>query len=162
MENKKQEKGGGKGGKHGMLFRAEEASLASLLSRCGYIAEKKCGKMRGQKRILDILLCHPHMSQKALQHQLEIKPGSMSEIIVKMEMKGLICRERDEKDHRKMVIRLTEEGRKKAEENRGDPQEEEIFQILSREEKTQLRETLIKLLVQWREEREEERASYEN
>ena len=142
-------------------FQAGEASLTALLSRCGYIADMKSGKQRGQRRILDILACHPDMSQKALQQQLEIKPGSMSEIVTKLEAKGLICREKDARDHRKMMIRLTAAGRKEAQEHRAEPQEEDIFRVLTQEEKLHLREMLTRLLVQWRKEREEETKSYE-
>ena len=142
-------------------FQVGEASLIALLGRCGYIADRKSGKQRGQRRILDILACHPDMSQKALQQQLEIKPGSMSEIMTKLEAKGLICREKDERDHRRMMIRLTEAGRREAQEHREEPQDEEIFQVLTREEKLQLRELLTKLLVQWRKERKEETKLYE-
>lgn len=135
-------------------FQVEGASLTALLGRCGYIVDKKCGKQRGQRRILDILLCHPDMSQNALQQMLEIKAGSMSEIIAKMEAKGLITRERDERDRRKMVLCLTEEGKAAARQQAEEPQEDEIFQVLTEEERLQLKEMLTRLLVQWRKERE--------
>lgn len=143
-------------------FNIQEASLLSLLVRCGYIAEKKSGRERGQNRILSILLETPRMSQKALQEQLGIKPGSMSEVIAKMEQKGLLLREKDAEDRRKMVICLTESGRKTAEEIRNDEQEENYFSALNTQEQIQLKMMIQKLLIQWKAERDQKQVMEEN
>ena len=134
-------------------FNIEEASLLSLLVRCGYIAEKKSGRQRGQNRILNILLDTPKISQKSLQKQLGIEPGSISEIISKMEQKGLLRREKDEEDRRKMIVCLTEKGRAMAEESRQGREEEDYFSALQPEEQLQLKKMIQKLLVQWKKER---------
>lgn len=146
----------GRHGYHGRMngFDIEEASLWELLIRCGYIAERKSGRQRGQNRILDILLKNPEMSQKTLQEQLGIEPGSMSEILGKLEEKGFLTKEKDENDRRRMLIRLTEEGKKaaKAEDVKGST--EGIFSSLKEEEQEQLKEMLQRLLKQWKMERQ--------
>lgn len=142
-------------------FNIQEASLLSLIVRCGYIAEKKSGRERGQNRILNILLETPRMSQKALQEQLGIKPGSISEVIAKMEQKGLLLREKDVNDHRKMVICLSESGRKAAEKIRNDGQEENYFSALDTEEQLQLKVMIQKLLIQWKAERNQKQVMEE-
>lgn len=134
-------------------FNIEEASLLSLLIRCGYIAEKKSGRQRGQNRILNILLETPKISQKSLQKQLEIEPGSVSEIVSKMEQKELIRREKNEKDRRKRMVCLTDKGRKIAEEANQDRVEEDYFSALQPEEQLQLKKIMQKLLIQWKKER---------
>lgn len=134
-------------------FNIEEASLLSLLIRCGYIAEKKSGRQRGQNRILNILLDTPKMSQKFLQKQLGIEPGSMSEIISKMEQKGLLMREKDVEDRRKMIVCLTDKGRKTAEKIGQYRLEEDYFSVLREEEQLQLKMMIQKLLIQWKKER---------
>lgn len=149
-----------KGGFHGRMagFHIEDASLQELLIRSGYIAERKSGKQRGQSRILNILLENPQMSQRALQEQLGIEPGSISEILAKLEEKGFLVKEKDENDRRRMILRLTEAGKTAAEaEKSRDAKQygEEIFSSLTHEEQEQLKEILRKLLTQWHIERQQ-------
>ncbi len=149
----------GRHGYHGRMegFQIEEASLQELLIRCGYIAERKSGRQRGQNRILGILLENPKMSQRALQERLGIEPGSLSEILAKLEEKGFLVKEKDE-DRRKMILRLTDAGKAAAEAEKTEgskPRAEEIFLALSLEEQEQLKEMLRRLLTQWRMERQQ-------
>lgn len=149
----------GRHGYHGRPagFHIEDASLQELLIRCGYIAERKSGRQRGQNRILSILLENPKMGQRALQEQLGIEPGSMSEILAKLEEKGFLVKEKDESDRRRMIIRLTEAGKAAAEAERsesGKPLAEEIFSSLTADEQEELKEMLRKLLTQWHMERQ--------
>lgn len=149
----------GKHGYHGRIadFHIKDASLQELLIRSGYIAERKSGRQRGQNRILGILSENPEISQRALQEQLGIEPGSMSEILAKLEEKGFLVKEKDENDRRRMIIRLTEAGRAAAEAEKsegGKPCAEEIFSSLTAEEQEQLKEMLRKLLTQWHMERQ--------
>ncbi|EET62830.1 transcriptional regulator, MarR family [Marvinbryantia formatexigens DSM 14469] len=147
-----------KGGFHGRIegFHIEDASLQELLIRAGYIAERKSGRQRGQNRILRILLENPKMSQRALQERLGIEPGSMSEILAKLEEKGFLVKEKDENDRRRMILTLTEEGKAVAGAESGNgekPDKEEIFSSLTPDEQKRLKEMLRKLLTQWRMER---------
>lgn len=123
-------------------------SLGALLDRCGHIfAHRVGGKNRGQDNVLALIAQHPGISQKELAEALSIQPASVSELIRKLERKGLILREKDERDLRSIRVRLTDEGQAllaKPAEEMPDP-----FQALSQEEQEQLRRLLEKLLADW-------------
>ncbi len=102
----------------------------------------------GQVRILRILSEADGISQKELQQKLAIKPGSASEILNKLEEKGLIERSRSEEDARRVNLHLTEKGKKEAEIS-GSDDPASLFQVLTEEEQEQLRQLLTKLLTSW-------------
>ena len=79
------------------------------------------------------------MSQRTLQRLLDIKPGSISEILSKMEEKGLIERSKDDEDKRASLITLISE--EEAMEERPS-----FFEMLSEEEKESLKAILNKIL----------------
>ena len=115
--------------------------------RCGYILERKTNR-RGQSRILKLLAENELLSQKELQQKLEIEAGSLSETIAKLEARGLILREKDEQDKRRMLVRLSEQGQLAAsQETIEDP--DAIYDVLSDEEKAELQAILIKLTDKW-------------
>ena len=89
------------------------------------------------------------MTQKELQEALAIQPGSVSEIISKLEARGLLSRERDEEDKRRMVLRITDAGRAGAEAFSGAESGNELYGALSEEEQSTLKELLKKLLESW-------------
>lgn len=97
-----------------------------------------------RQKVLSILEERGPMSQKTVQEILEIKPGSLSELCAKMEDKGLIERTRDENDKRSVVIRITEEGRKRRREIQA-AKDDFLFAPLNEEERAQLRSILTKL-----------------
>ena len=86
------------------------------------------------------------MPQRELQDYLGIQPGSMSELIGKLEQKGLLQRVASEKDRRSRILMLTEQGREMTD---AVKEEQELFGILSEEEQGQLRALLTKLLAAW-------------
>ena len=86
------------------------------------------------------------MPQRELQDYLGIQPGSMSELIGKLEQKGLLQRVASEKDRRSRILMLTEQGRELTD---AVKEEQELFGILSEEEQGQLRALLTKLLEAW-------------
>ena len=104
----------------------------------------------GQGSILTILSEKESMSQKELQDILRIQPGSLSEILTKLEQKGMITREKDEEDKRKSVISLTEAGKAAVHEQTPRMDEKEMFDVLSEEEQTELKRLLKKLISFWK------------
>lgn len=102
---------GGHGGPHphGMAF--DEDNLESLMRACGHFLYHRGQRGGGQGGILSILNKKDHISQKELQDMLRIQPGSLSEILMKLEQKGLIVREKDAQDRRKSILHLTEAGK---------------------------------------------------
>ena len=73
--------------------------LSVLLGKCGHHVAKHSGSGRGQDKILCILAEEESISQRKLQEILDIKPGSISEILTKLENKGFLIREKSEADN---------------------------------------------------------------
>lgn len=136
--------------KHSMHHNRHESghSLGSLLDRCGHFFAHRIGsKKRGQDSVLTLISRHPGISQKELGEMLGIQPASVSELLMKLERKGLVTRKKDEADRRSIRVQLTEDGQSlpaKPDEEVSDP-----FQALSAEEQEQLRRLLEKLLTDW-------------
>lgn len=89
------------------------------------------------------------MTQKELQEALGVQPGSASEIISKLEDRGLVSRERDEEDRRRVVLRITEAGREQAEAASCEEKGQDLYEALSVEEQDTLKALLKKLLESW-------------
>ena len=79
------------------------------------------------------------MGQKALQELLHVRPGSISEILAKMEEKELIVRTKDADDRRASLITLKADSLPERE-------RPDFFAALSEEEKEQLKTLLKKVL----------------
>ena len=106
-----------------------------------------------QKRVLIVLGEMGAITQRELTRQLGIRPGSASEVIAKLENRGLVERTSSGKDRRTADISLTEEGMRQAEtapEQRWR-RHEEMFSALSCKEKEQLLFLLEKVDADWQE-----------
>lgn len=124
--------------------------LGSLMRTCGHFLYHSAGEKNGQGRIMHILSGKESISQKELQEQLGIQPGSMSEILAKMEVKGLIQRQKDEDDKRKTNVCITEAGKLHVQEYRKNKGKQDKFAALNEEQKEQLKELLSILLESWK------------
>lgn len=127
-----------------------ETSLYGLMRQSGhYLFHRARGnEAHGQERILRILSETGGMSQRELQCRLGIQPGSVSEILSKMEEKELIARARSSQDGRRMDLVLTDKGRERAAQLRKDDAEE-LFQALTPKEQEQLKVLMTKLVTSW-------------
>lgn len=105
-----------------------------------------------QQRILMILNSAGPLTQRDLTEQLDIQPGSASEILSKLESAGLILRTQNETDRRTTDIALTGEGKALALEaaDQRHKRHEEMFSCLSEEEKETLLALLEKVREDWR------------
>lgn len=105
---------------------------------------------RTQGKILKILYMRGSMSQKEMQEKLDIQSGSISELISKLEKKGLVIRQPDSFDRRRMILLLTEKGREDVEaySRRYENHVLSFFQVLDESEKQELERILEKLLSQ--------------
>ena len=124
------------------------------LGFCGHYMHFHGGGRSGQIPILCMLdRCGGTLSQQELGMRFEIKPGSLSEILSKMECAGLIERTRDTKDRRQLFVTLTSEGFEVArrEHERRDAFRRVAFSALTVEEQEQLAEMLEKIRVTWEE-----------
>ena len=134
-------------GEHGHCRREipDDGSLASALHHCMHLLRHGEAGGMGQGRILAILSQAEEISQRELQEQLGIQPGSLSEILGKLESKGQIQRSRDEQDKRKATLRITDAGRQ-ALEAVSRSEQKDPFAVLSAEEQETLRTLLNKVL----------------
>ena len=119
-----------------------DGSLRSLLIRAAQtMHHPRAGA--SQELVLRIL-SRGDMDQMALRGEMRIQPGSLSELLGKLEQKGLIERERAENDRRRVTVRLTEAGR--AALTPGETAADDPFAVLTEEEQATLRALLGKLL----------------
>ena len=128
--------------------RLDEADLAELIDMAGRLLRRRPqgGPAQGQALILSILAGREALSQRQLQQMLGIQPGSLSELLGKLEAKGLIVREKAE-DRRGNLLRITDAGRAAipdAPDGSDDP-----FSPLTDEQQDQLAALLRTLLGRW-------------
>ena len=129
--------------------RVAEADLAELIDMAGRMVHRRPqgGPARGQALVLSILAGREALSQRELQQMLGIQPGSLSELISKLEAKGLLTREKAE-DRRGNLLRITDAGRAAIPEAEAAP-EDDPFAPLSPEEQDSLAAALRTLLAAW-------------
>lgn len=88
--------------------------LAELLNR--KLNRKVMDSIRGEFGVLRYLLeVEDQVSAGTLSEQLHVVPGRMTDILISLENKEWITRERDEEDRRRIKVCITETGRKEAE-----------------------------------------------
>lgn len=104
-----------------------------------------------QKQILIVLHEMEPITQRKLTQRLGIQPGSVSEVLSKLESAGLILRTPSERDHRTMDISLTPQGKTVAQEaaQQRKKRHDEMFSCLTTAEKTHLLELLEKVNQDW-------------
>lgn len=102
----------------------------------------------GRRRVLVMLREHDGMPQNELTRKLGVQPGTVSEVLGRMEEAGLIVREVSKTDRRTTDVYLTEKGNACAEEAAAqrETQHKELFQSLSEEEKKTLYSLLDKIV----------------
>lgn len=121
-----------------------------LLRICGHYLYHHSGQSRTQDRVLRLLAERGELSQKELREVLNTKPGSISELISKLEAKGLISTQKGEEDRRQVILRLTKEGAERAAMLAEESREEATFDALTEEEQETLKALLKKLAKSWR------------
>ena len=127
-----------------------DEKLLSLLGRLGRIGHSALNGKSSQNLILQILSKSEHMTQRELPEQLGIQPGSVSEIIKKLEAAGMIIRQSNAEDRRTVDIALTEAGKAQAEASRSHHVNHTLFETLTDDEKQQLLTLLEKVSQDWR------------
>ncbi len=132
-----------------LLRRVEDADLPELIDMAGRLLRRlpQGGPARGQALILSILAGREALSQRELQQMLGIQPGSLSELISKLEAKGLLTREKAE-DRRGNLLRITDAGRDAIPGIQAAP-EDDPFAPLTPDQQDQLSDMLRALLTRW-------------
>ena len=129
--------------------------ILNNLGFCGHYMHFHGGGVSGKAPIICLLAKQPggEMSQQELGMHFDLKPGSLSEILSKLEVNSLIERSRNPKDRRQLTIRLTEIGWEKARIDQAARIRfrEQAFSALTHDEREQLAEMLEKIRVTWEE-----------
>lgn len=130
-----------------------ETKLVLNLRDLGHVVHFLYEGKGSQKRILILLNERGEMTQRELTELLRIQSGSASEVLGKLETAGLITRTTSGEDRRTADIRLTAEGSARAEEalRQRQSRHEEMFSVLSEEEKATLLQLAEKLNTSWAE-----------
>lgn len=130
----------------------QEERLMLMMSRCGNRINNSNSGHHGKGRILKVLAERGTITQSELQDIIDVRSGSLSEIISKIESMGFITKEKDENDRRKVNISITEKGKEvielKKEDNKNSSKE--LFRAISEEEQNQLEFILSKLIKDWK------------
>ncbi len=111
--------------------------------------EHKGGQPRFRERILVILSQHEEgMSQKAIADFLHVRPQSVSEILDKLQQDALIIRKQNENDRRQYLIYVTEEGKRRGEQQQAETRyiADALMQDLSEEETDTLKKLLERVI----------------
>lgn len=129
----------------------QSRQLMLLLRRCGHhIWHRQAGKS-SQENVIRILFQAGEMTQAELQKRLRIQQASVSELVGKLVDQGLVTRERDEQDRRRITLRLTEAGKAAdgVNQERNMRRDFDLLRSLSEEERQELKHILTKLLCEW-------------
>ncbi|WP_207263992.1 MarR family transcriptional regulator [Desulfovibrio sp. Huiquan2017] len=130
---------------------AELAGLFRLASRLmARASHRRDHAHHAQYQVLSILLENGPMPQGELLEILDVRSSSLSELLRKLEDRGLILRERNEADRRSFIISPTDAARALAPADNG-ADADSPFDRLDEDERGQLRTILGKLVASLRE-----------
>ena len=100
----------------------------------------------GQGRILSVVYDEGPMTITALSQRLGIMTGSLSEMVIKLESKGLLLKDRHDEDKRKVYVSISDLGRQHVETFRANNHRKQLLSCLSEEEMNTLKTILKKIL----------------
>ncbi|MCH3967993.1 MAG: MarR family transcriptional regulator [Atopobiaceae bacterium] len=132
--------------------RTREEKLLSELGYCGHYLHFYGGGRSGRTHILTMLLRNDgQMDQRRIQETFQLKAGSLSEVLAKLERDGLISRDRSPQDRRQLVVSLTERGHAEACEEKyvHERFKRECFTCLTPDEQDELLTMLEKVHDRW-------------
>ncbi|MDO4436496.1 MAG: MarR family transcriptional regulator [Coriobacteriaceae bacterium] len=133
---------------------ARARAILSNLGFCGHFMHFHAGGRSGQAPIICLIAKHGGtISQQKLGSYFDLKPGSLSEVLTKLETAGIIERTRNPHDRRQLTIRLTEAGVEQAEieQQHRVKFRQTAFACLTDEEQEELLYMLDKIHVHWEE-----------
>ena len=128
-----------------------EKQLTALLRRCGKFMYYHSRPGMQQGMVLQMLR-DGAMTQRQIQDRLGTQPGSVSELISKLESKHLLERQRTETDRRQVLLTLTAKGRDIAQRHTEYPATG-LYTALTQPEQETLAQLLSRLLEDWKERR---------
>ena len=88
-----------------------------IMHELGMGKRNRIENFKGGGQIIVALAHHDNrVCQNELAKLVHVKPGSVSQVLARLERDGLIQRHRDQQDHRLVVVSLTEKGLNKHQE----------------------------------------------
>ena len=119
---------------------------AALLKRCFHKMQR--GERSSQGHVVGLLWRKGEMTQRELQSYMKISQASLSELVKKLEERGMVERSADPDDRRRMLVRLTEQGRQDHQEHlqRSLDRGVALLDELTVEEQDELHRLLLKML----------------
>jgi len=90
-------------------------TLKNVILNSFHSTARGFGINRTQERILMMCSHHENPTMQFLSRQAGLEKGSLTTVVDSLEKLGLVQRERQLEDKRSFIVRLTPEGRKKAE-----------------------------------------------
>lgn len=126
-------------------------AIFTLLRQTSHLQLQRVGQFQGQGLILVLLDEHGTLTQRQLSELTQRRSATLSEQLENMEKAGLVAREKNAADKRNIDVALTDKGKltaKAALEERLEAAEE-LFSILSNQERLQLHSILKKLSMAW-------------
>ncbi|WP_283587260.1 MarR family winged helix-turn-helix transcriptional regulator [Limosilactobacillus viscerum] len=114
--------------------------LFCLIAEIHHVALKRPANkasFRGQGRLIHLLAHNTGVSQRELATLAQVKPGSISEVLERLEKNKIVERWRDETDRRIVRVKLTAKGKELYQENLATRQqfERELLQKVTAEER---------------------------
>jgi len=129
------------------LYQTMHRLIRLMHRRAHYRKRMQGGLYHGQATLLRLAAQKDGAIQRDLAAEMDVRPPSMTEMLTRLELNGMIVRRQDETDQRQARIFITEEGRKLAEQMNAAADMDDIFDVLSGEEKLQLLTILEKLCI---------------
>ena len=85
-----------------------------MMNGIGLSNRNRIDNFKGGGQIIVALAQHDNkVCQNGLAKLVHVRPGSVSQVLARLERDGMIQRHRDQKDHRLVVVSLTDKGLKK-------------------------------------------------
>lgn len=125
-------------------YKKSHDNLEELMKSCTYVLNHNPKYKKSQIRILNLLSDHGEIVQKDLRNILNVKSGSMSEIISKLEKMNFIEKIKDVTDRRNVILKITNRGIQFLQESKRFEQHIS-FSTLSIDEQETLKNILLKL-----------------
>lgn len=140
----------------------QDLQLVRRLRRCGHLLHHKYNFSNGSQMRMLLRLRGGPMTQKELTERLRIQPGSLSEMLTKVERAGLVEKRRSERDRRNFELNLTQEGRAQADVFEKEQMEQAtwLLEPLTDDQKAQLKSLLETLIAHWEPENHPDRTEH--
>ena len=129
----------------------QDLQLVRRLRRCGHLLHHKYNFSNGSQMRMLLRLRGGPMTQKELTDRLRIQPGSISEMLAKVEHAGWVEKRRSQRDRRNFELNLTDAGRVQADRFEKEQAEQAnwLLEPLDEAQKQQLLALLDALIAHW-------------